>query len=593
MNFLRNFFASFLAVIAALVIGLPILMGIVIGIFASIGESQDRVEVKPNTVLTLNLSGPIVEKGSDYPYSFDINPFSGNVAKKTGLFELTRKIDQAQKDDNIKGIYLKLEGGVGTGWANLSTIREKLVDFKASGKFIYAYAEIYDERSYYLASTADKVFMPKVGMLEFNGLESVPMFYADMFKKIGVKPEIFRVGTFKSAVEPFLRTDMSEPSKQQTRALLSDVWDVFLSDISASRGIPKDQLDHIAANFMIGNAAEALKAGLIDEVAYEHTVLDALKEATGKESDEKLTTLSMKKFMKVPGTYNSSRNKIAVVFAEGGINSGKSTEGSIGSETIVKALRKAREDDNVKAVVLRINSPGGSALASDMIAEEVRLTGLEKPIVASMGNVAASGGYYIAAKCDKIFAQENTITGSIGIFSILFDAQNLMNQKIGLTFDAVETHEHANLYNPGMPMSPAVKKFFQANVEKGYGTFIEVVREGRGFADSLAVDKVGQGRVWSGRAAQGIELVDEYGNLETAISYVAEEAGLGDDFKIKTLPEEKDPFEALLNDMVGSAKQSISEEHPLYQELQTIKEIKQTLPGSGTYMLMPYQFEIR
>jgi protease-4 len=413
------------------------------------------------------------------------------------------------------------------------------------------------------------------------------MFYLGLFEKLELQPEVFRVGTFKSAVEPYLRKDMSEASKMQTKAYLDDLWKVYGEEVAISRSIPFPKLNQLTNESIISKASAAKKNGLIDLVAYESEVFTKLKAAVDKTADEEQELLSFRKYMRVPGKYTSSRDRIAVIFAEGAIQSGKSQEGVIGSETVVNQLRKARKDKKVKAVVFRINSPGGSALASDVIADEVKLLKAEKPVIASFGDVAASGGYYIAAPCDKIFAQENTITGSIGIFGLWMNVRKAAEDKLGLTFDAVETHEHANFGDPTFPMTPAEKAFMQRNVEQGYSSFIEVVKNGRGFADSTAVDAIAQGRVWSGMAAKERNLVDEFGDLEDALAYAAKEIGV-EDYRIQLMQPNLNPFEEIMEDLL----QGQLAKDPLYEELEPLRELKRRFPKNGIYALMPYDLRI-
>lgn len=591
MKFLRNFFASFLAVIAALLIGLPIIFMVLGGILASFGSSQKPINVQPNTVLEIKLDVPIVENASTEPVGFDfekISPLGGSL-KKLGLFQIVESIQAAAKDDRIDGIYLNLSPEPQTGWASLKSIRNALLDFQNSGKFVYAYGEIYSEKSYYLASLADSLYMAPEGIVEFNGLTNTPVFFLGMFEKLDLKPRIFRVGTYKSAVEPFIRKDMSEANREQTAAYLGDIWSVFRTDVAASRSMNAEQLDRVADEFVFGKADKAQRMGLIDRAAYEHEVQAQLASATETEAD-KPTTLSLIKYQRVAVAQRKvSQNKVAIVFAEGNIVRGKSTDGVIGHQSVIEELRKAREDDKVKAIVFRVNSPGGDALASDLIAEEVRRCAAVKPIVASYGDVSASGGYYITAPCDRIFAQENTITGSIGIFGIQFDAQATFNNKLGLTFDEVETNKLSNFANPAFPMSEAEQRLLQNNVEEGYGTFIRVVKEGRGFTDSTAVDEIAQGRVWSGKAAKDINLIDEYGDLRTAVTYAAKQAGLSDDYRLRLLPRPKTPIEELMSEMI---EQQASSQVPFHAELQQLHALKRMIPQSGTYALMPYQVNI-
>ncbi|MEL7342059.1 MAG: signal peptide peptidase SppA, partial [Bacteroidota bacterium] len=361
-------------------------------------------------------------------------------AGQVGLYQIVRHIEAAAEDENIDGIYLKLSPILQTGWASLSSIREALETFKDSGKFVYAYGEIYTEQTYYLAALADSICMPTQGRMEFNGLASSPMFYKGLFDKIGVQPEVFKVGTFKAATEVYTRTDMSPANKEQTQILLDDIWSTYAEAVAPDRNMSVDQLNGIADRFMIGGGKAAKNMGLTDMNDYEDVILSVLAERSQREDISDLRLVSLNKYMMVPKSRKRGDGKIAVIFAEGTIQTGKSGQDVVGSESIVKAVRKAREDKNVKAVVLRINSPGGMALAADIMAHEIQECAKVKTVVASMGDVAASGGYYIAAPCDYIFAQPNTITGSIGIFSVLFSPRELFNKHLGLTFDEVETH---------------------------------------------------------------------------------------------------------------------------------------------------------
>ena len=595
MKFLRTFFASLLAFFVGAI--LMFFLGfIVLGIIAS-SSQQDEVVVRPKSVLEIQLTGTIVENASPEPFDFDKlfpSPIPGASTSTIGLYQITQSLELAQKDNNIKGIYLNLQGGVNGGWASLSSIRKALEQFKASGKFIYAYSEIFSEGAYYLASVADSIYMPEIGMMELNGLASSPMFYTGLLKKLEVEPKIFKVGTFKSAVEPYLRENMSDSSRLQTEQFLGDFWDVFAKDVAATRPITVDKINEIADTYPMLEASQAKAMGLIDQVGPEVKAFEALKKAVDLDLDASLRSVSLKKYqlntMKLSG---STRSKIAVIMAEGVIMSGNSSDGTVGSETIIKELRRARKNDRIKAVVLRVNSPGGSALASDIIAEEVRLTKAQKPVIVSMGDVAASGGYYIAADADQIFAQENTITGSIGIFLTLFDTGKMFKDKLGITFDQVETHEFAGLGNLNIPMTAVEEAFFQKFTEKGYGRFIQTVQNGRNFPDSVSVDRIAQGRVWSGKAAKDLKLVDELGDLEDAVNAAAEASAMGDDYRIEVRPPVKTFMEELMGSMNARVQAYQAANDPLAEEKEILREIKRYFPsGSGLYALMPLMGKI-
>jgi protease-4 len=592
-----NFFKTFLACLVALLAVGFFFMLITLGFFGAIiaSGSKDKVNLKDNSVLMIQLDKQIVENyDTEDPFDLgEIIPGLG-AAGKMGLYQILESIERAKTDDKIKGIYLNLGLGVPAGWASTRTIRKALLDFKTSDKFIYAYAEVYPEKSYYLASLADSIFMPKTGIIEFNGLAYAPYFLTGMFEKLEIKPKVYRVGTYKSAVEPYILKEMSEANKEQASAFIGDIWDVFISDIAESRGIPKGELNSLATEFVFGDGRKAKEYKMIDRAAFEDEVRERLKSKLSLKEDEKIRFVSLKDYIKAAPEAKSSKNRIAVVFAEGTIQSGKSRDGVIGSETIVKALRLAREDDKVKAVVLRVNSPGGSALASEMMAREVAITAKEKPVIASMGDVAASGGYYISALADKIVAEENTITGSIGIFGLMYQTEDFFTNKLGITFDQVETNEHANFLNPNYEPSEFEENLMQRYIEQGYGDFITVVKDGREFADSAAVDAIAQGRVWSGKRAIGINLVDSFGNLDDAIAMAAEMADLEkDDYSIRLLPKAKSPLEEMLSGMPGVRQQILSAANPLREEMETLNKLRQMVPASGVYALMPFSAEIR
>ncbi|MEL6675761.1 MAG: signal peptide peptidase SppA [Bacteroidota bacterium] len=598
MNFLKTYAASLLAVLTGLILLIPLSLLIFSGIVASFG-SQPATNVATHSVLHLKLNKEIVENASGESFDVDLPiqiPITGGSfsSGKTGLFQLLEQIAKAKADENIDGIYLNMQGSVATGWANLTVIREALEDFKTTGKFVYAYSEIYSEGTYYLASTADKIFMPEKGGMEFNGLASSPYFIKGLFDKMELKPKVFKVGTFKSAVEPYIRKNMSPESKLQTERYLTAIWDEFAEDVAPSRGMSVDRVNELASTVIVADGRKALSVNLIDEIADEEEVWNQMKTAMNLEADKKLKLVSLKKYALAPGgSKGISKNKIAVVFAEGQIMMGKSSDGVMGSTTIVNAIRKARKDDNVKGIVLRVNSPGGQVLASDLIANEVKKCKGVKPIVVSMGNVAASGGYWISAHSDRIFAQTNTITGSIGIFGILYDAQATFNGQLGVSFDEVQTHPYANIGNPGLPWDAAEETFMQKNIEKGYSDFIHLVMEGRGFADSVSVDKIAQGRVWIGKDAMDHKLIDEFGDLQDAIAYVAKEAGVEEDYRLLRSPKTTNPMEEILKGMSGTTAAKVAEELDLAKEYQNLLKMRKMLPPSGINAMMPYSLEIR
>lgn len=594
MTFFKTFLAAFLAIFA--VVGATILI-LGIGITSAIvsGEDSQKVNVKDKSILHLKLGGELVESAANE--DFDISRFipGADATNKVGLYQAIRAIQAAKEDDKIKGIYIQPEMTFSGGWASLKALRDAIIDFKTSGKFIVAYAQVYTEKSYYLASVADKVYLSPPGIMELNGLVSNPMFYTGMFEKLEITPKVYRVGKFKSFVEPYFLKEMSEASKLQTKAYLDDIWTVFAEEVAKSRKMTRQDIDNLASTLVFAEGRDLPQTHLIDEAIFEDQMNEKLKELTGIEKKEKLRLVTLKKYETTVKEKNEdAKNKIAVIIAEGQINVGKSSDGTIGSETLIKQLREAREDENVKAVVLRVNSPGGSALASDEINREVELTKAVKPVVASMGDLAASGGYYISANADYIMAEKNTITGSIGIFGLMFNTQKLFNNKLGLTFDEVETHPNADFLNPNLPSDPIHDSIMQHYVTKGYGNFLHVVKTGRKFADTLAVDAIAQGRVWSGMSAIGIKLIDSFGNLDSAIVKAAKLANLSkDDYRVSLIPKAKSKIEAIFEKGSEAMYQNAIAKEPLHEELQMLRKVKQHFPQSGVYMLMPMELDIK
>lgn len=596
MTFGRTFWAAALAWIAVWSVLFLFVILIIVG--AAAGSSKKGAAVRDNSILHLSLNSPITETAEPSGFEFDLGDFLPVDAstRKIGLFQLVETLEKAKGDDRIRGIYLDMGAGPQGGWATMQTVRKALIDFKASKKFVYAYSEMYSEKSYYLASVADSIFLTPSGMMEFNGLSATPMFYTGLFEKLEIKPEIFKVGTFKSAVEPYFRKDMSEENKMQVREFLGDIWNGVVAEIAASRNLAPARLNEIATNGIFFDGVEAQTYGLVHKAAYEQHVRDLLRKASGiTDMEEKLRFVSLGEYMKTPAKTEKkdSENKVAVIFAQGAIQSGKSGDDVIGSETVIKALREARENKDVKAVVLRINSPGGSALASDVMNEEIRLTKKVKPVIASMGDVAASGGYYIASNCDRIFAQENTITGSIGIFGILYNTKGLFNNKLGLTFDHVTTNENADFGDPNFPFSDMQRAVMTRYIHKGYGGFVEVVRSGRNFPDSAAVDKIAQGRVWSGADARGINLVDDFGNLYDAVKYAAKKVGIENDYEMKIIADDDDsPLKKIFGGMSRLFADEAAAQNPLKEEMEEVRLFKKHIPAPGAYMLLPYEFDI-
>jgi protease-4 len=579
---------QFLKFVGATIVGLFLFGLLSIFILAGIGSffsSSEKPDIKENSVLILNLSKPLAERGTESPFD-DLNLPIGGGTSKAGLLEIVQSIKNAKKDKHIKGIYINTQA-VSAGYASLKEIRDALLDFKKSNKFIYAYGEYYSEGAYYIASVADKIYLNPNGIIEFNGLYSEVAFIKGVLEKLEVRPEIFRVGEFKSAVEPLILDKMSEANRLQVTSYLNAIYDVYLEDIAASRKIDKSQLRQISDSMLVRKPEDAVRYQLATHLGYEDEILEVLRKELKVDKKEKIKFVS-------PATYYKSieekysANKIAVLFAEGDINSGKSSDESIGSETIVSELRKLRKDDKVKAIVLRINSPGGSALASDVMWREIMLTKKEKPVIASMSDVAASGGYYMAMACDTIVAQSNTITGSIGIFGVLFNAENLLKNKIGVTTDRVKTGKFSDLGNPTRPITDQERRIIQDNVERGYETFTTKAAQGRRMSVEN-LKKIASGRVWAGSQAKENGLVDVIGGLDVAIDIAAKKAKLKE-FQPKYYPVQQDFFTKLIdkNSENTLIRQQLGEDaYEYYKALQKIKNMQ------GVQARLPFDIVIK
>jgi protease-4 len=573
MKFLGNVLAVIVGLFVFSILSVLVMFGL-IGIIAS-SAGDAKVNVKENTVLHLNLNGrTLVERTTEDNLDFGFlgNPFGGEA--NAGLINLKKAIEEAKTNENIKGIYLNT-GLIIAGQANLLELRESLEDFKSSGKFIIAYDEAFSEGGYYLASVADEVYMNPIGGVDFNGFASEGIFLKGFFEKVGIKPEVFRVGEFKSAVEPYILDKMSPENRLQTQFFLDDINTNALMDIAESRGIAFDSLKKINNLMLVRKPADAVTYGLMTELLYEDQVHSKLKEKLGLEEDDDISKINATDLASSAKSKNiTSSNRIAVIIAEGEIVSGKA-DGVISSEKFAAEIRKARKNESIKAIVLRINSPGGSVLASEVIWREVAEAQKAKPVIVSMGEVAASGGYYIAAPADTIVAQPNTITGSIGIFGMMFNVQELLNDKLGITTDVVKTGEFSDFMNAGRPITEVERMIMQSSVEDGYETFISRVAEGRKMTPE-AVKEVASGRVWTGNQAKERGLVDVLGGLDTAIEIAAGKIKAGDDYRVVYYPEVKPWFETIMDDFgqsvrVGFLKHELQENYKIYQQVEKLK----------------------
>ena len=586
MRFLGNVLATVIGIFVFMMLSFfgIILIGFIFG-----GDSE-TVEVENNSVIELNLS----DISDDYTGKYSdpwVTAFSER--KKIGLTDVINAIEIAETDDAIKGISI-LNTNSSLGMAQSKELRDALNRFKKSGKFIYSYANNYSQKEYYLNSVATSIYINPIGELDFKGLSTEVMFFKDFQEKSGLKMEVIRHGKYKSAVEPFLENKMSDANKEQTMALLNGIWTNIVEDISKSRNIPVEKLNTIA-NGLLARTPEMAKAqNLIDYIAYEDVYHNAIRKVLKVDKDEDYNTVSIADYTQKTTTTSvnmDSNDAIAIVYAQGEIGSGEGDVNEIGEGSMRRSLQEARKDDDIKAIVLRINSPGGSALTSDLIWREIELTKRVKPVVVSMGNYAASGGYYIACNANTIFAEKNTITGSIGVFGTLPNFSVAAN-RYGINTEQVRTHENASNYSPFVPMDEKFKAITLEGVENIYATFIGHVAEGRKMT-TAKVDAIGQGRVWTGSEAVKIGLVDKIGGLREAIAEAAKLAKIKS-YSTVNYPEYEKNFEDIFANFpfakskMAFIKEEIGEEN--YQLLQEIKRIKQR---KGIQAIMPFEISIQ
>ncbi|PLK42736.1 signal peptide peptidase SppA [Emticicia sp. TH156] len=588
LQFLKYVFAT----IVGLLLFFVVCFFILVGIGSLMSSSDEKTFVSKNSVLKLDLN-QIIRENTPQEDPFTELLSGGRGPGQIGLPQIKEAIANAKLDPNIKGIYLHAEYPT-AGFATLEEIRGYLIDFRKSGKFIYSYAEVMSEGAVYLSSVADKSYLNPSGGLDFNGLSAKYTFMKGLFEKIGVKPEIFRVGEYKSAVEPFIRTNMSDANREQTQSFINDIAARFYGDISESRKIPMEELNNILNNALIQEPSDAVKYKLITNTGYWDEFEQALRKAAGEENDKKISYISIHKYLKAEKFVKegSLSNRIAVIVGEGDIVTGEGEDGSIGSDKIIKELQKARKDNKVKAVVIRINSGGGSSLASDIMWREIELTKKVKPVIASMGDYAASGGYYMAMPCDTIVARPTTITGSIGIFGMLFNVETLMNQKLGITFDGVGTHQYSDFPSATRTMSDAEKMMIQNSVNRGYEEFTSKAAKGRHMSIEKLKSLAG-GRVWTGKQAKENGLVDVLGGMDVAISIAAKKAKLKEgDYRVKYYPIQKTGIEAFM-EKFGKER----EEEKLRAYLGTLaplaKQVKTLQSMDKLQARIPFEMEIK
>lgn len=546
---MKDFLKFTLATVTGIIVSGVILFFISILVFFSIvSSSESETQVRKNSIMMLDLNGALVERSQENPFDF----FMQDDYKTYGLDDILSSIKKAKENDDIKGIYIQASS-LGAGFASLEEIRNALKDFKESGKFIVAYGDAYTQSLYYLSSVADKVLLNPQGMVEWRGLAATPMFFKDLLEKVGVEMQVFKVGTYKSAVEPFISTEMSPANREQVNAYLSSIWGRVTGDIAESRKMTVEALNAEADRMlMFYPAEESVKSGLIDTLIYKNDVRNYLKTLVGIDEDDRMPVLGLQDMINVKKNVpkDKSGNVIAVYYAYGEIDGGSSSANEgINSEKVIKDLRKLKDDEDVKAVVLRVNSPGGSAYGSEQIWHAVSQLKKEKPVIVSMGDYAASGGYYISCNADTIVAEPTTLTGSIGIFGMMPNAKGL-SDKIGVNFDVVKTNPYADFGTITRPMNDGEKGLMQMYINHGYDLFLTRCSEGRGI-NKEELDKIAQGRVWTGSTAKELGLVDELGGLDKALEIAVAKSGV-DAYTVMNYPAKESFFESLMNTNPGN-----------------------------------------
>ncbi|RAR71807.1 signal peptide peptidase SppA [Flavobacterium aciduliphilum] len=586
MRFLGNVLATLVGLFVFCLFGFLFLVLISI-IFKG---DDDKITVKKNSVIELDLS----KIHNDYAGKvlYHDMPFLNDKTKHDGLMDVLKAIEVAKTDDKIKGISI-LNTTSDLGIAQIKALRDQLDDFKKSGKFIYSYSNIYSQKEYYLSSVAQQIYLNPVGELDFKGLSAEIMFFKDLEDKSGIKMEVIRHGKYKSAVEPFLDNKMSEPNREQTTQLLQSIWNSLLVDIANSRKISVTHLNDIANGLLARNPEGAKAEKLIDKIAYEDVYHADIKKKLHVDPSEDYNSVSIADYADKVATSHldfDAKDKIAIIYAQGEIGEGEGDVNTIGEGSMRRSLQEIRNDKNVKAVVLRINSPGGNALTSELIWREIELTKKTKPVVVSMGDYAASGGYYIACNANKIFAESNTITGSIGVFGILPNFSELAS-KMGITVEQVKTNPNASEYSPFRPIDESFRSFTQEGVERVYGIFVNRVATGRHLSFAQ-VDAIGQGRVWSGQDALKIGLVDHIGGMDEAIKEAAH-LGKTQKYRTQNFPEFEKDFGAILEKFgLAQSKERLLKEELGTQTYQLLQQVKTFAKQKGIQARIPYEYKL-
>lgn len=587
-NFLKYTLATVTGIIISFILFFLIMLASLSALVATDGKPAS---LSDNSILVLKAGVPIPDRGNPSPFN-GLDLINMTVTPAPGLNEILLNIKKASSDEKIKGILIE-NGILPSGWATSEEIRQALEKFRSGGKFVIAYSDyVLTQEGYYLSTAADKIFINPSSTLDFKGLSGEVMFYKDALQKLGVEVQVTRHGKFKGAVEPFILNELSKENEEQIRTYVGSIWNHVIDNISKARGISAVRLNQLADSLAGTLPSTALEEKLVDGLIYRDALIDTLKIRSGLTTDDKIMMVPMTKYTRVPdpGKMVSAKNKIAVIYASGTIVMGKGTDDNIGGNNYGDLIRKERKDSSVKAIVLRVNSPGGNAIASDIIWKELELASKVKPVIISMGNYAASGGYFISAPGTRIMASPTTITGSIGVFGLVPNAGKLLDQKLGISTETVNTNMNSDFPSVYRPMSVYEKIIMQANVDQIYADFVSKVSTGRKMSTG-AVDSIGQGRVWSGADALRIGLVDGFGGLSASIDSAALIAGI-DKYSIIELPVQEEPYVKLMSQLSGDIKMSILKKE-VGENIRFLNELREIKDLSGIQARLPYFLEIR
>ncbi|MCX6235649.1 MAG: signal peptide peptidase SppA [Bacteroidetes bacterium] len=589
-DFFKFMFASMLGFILTLIILFLIFIVIVFSA-VSMSGSKDVVMIPAKSLLYLKFENPVPDRAPKSINPFDFSNFA--FEKIMGLNDILRNIEKAKNDPNIKGIYLELSV-IPSGISTIEEIRNKLLEFKESGKFIICYGEVFTQGAYYMATIADKIYMHPKGVMQFKGVNAELMFLKGTLEKLDIQVQIIRPAgnKYKSAVEPFFLEKMSDANREQIMAYVGDVWNHIVKGVSECRNLPVNEINAIADSLLVKNSEDALKYRFIDGLMYKDELQAELRNLLNLPENKKISLVKLSKYDGVilkDTKPKFTSNKIAVVYALGDIAGGEGDDNSIGSERLSEAIRQARKDSTVKAIVFRVNSPGGDALASDVIRREIELAKKVKPVVASYGDVAASGGYWISCNADKIIADETTLTGSIGVWGIIPNFQGLLNKKLGITMDNVQTNKNSGFPSVTRPMTDYESSIMQSYVDDTYSDFLNLVSGARSMTTD-SVNAIGQGRIWSASDAKAIGLIDDFGGIEKAIKLAGEMAGITD-YKLLSLPRQKDLFQQIIEGLTGRGESSIikkelGENYRYYQLIRNVTHL------DGIQARMPFEMTI-